>query len=449
MKAIKKYAIILAAGKGTRMHSNKPKALVEILGKPMLNYLIESIDKSVIDEIILVVGNNKELFYELYDKRVTFAIQEEINGTATALKKAIPYLDFHGVAIVIPGDTPLIETKMIDEIIETHIASKKEVTLVTTEVMNPVGYGRIIRDRHGIKEIVEEKNSNKLTKKILEVNTGIMAFTLMNLEGYLNSIELNEVSNEYYLTDILKFIPRNEVNDIRTNDETLLGANDFVHLAKLEVLCNRRIIEAHMKDGVRFINPETSIVEDSVKLSKGVTIYPNTYLYGNTMIGPNSAVGPNTTITNSTISNDTTVKYSVISNSIIGAFNSIGPFSNIRDNCIIGNNNRIGNFVELKNSKIKDFTKASHHSYIGDTICGSNVNFGCGCITANYNGKIKQQTIIEDKAFIGCNSNLVAPIKIGESSYIAAGSTVTADVYPNSLVIARAKEIVKDYHKIE
>ena len=449
---MKNYAIVLAAGKGTRMKTELPKCAFPILKKPMINYIIENIERSVVDEIVCVVGYKKEIIKELLDGNVKYANQDEQLGTGHAVLMAKELLgDKEGSTIILLGDMPLIDYKLINKVISYHCDKKNDLTVVTTEFDNPKGYGRIIRNEYGnIESIVEHKDCSKEQKRIKEVNTGIYIVNNKLLFEAVDKIDVNKRKGEYYLTDIVGIMRDDYKVDafVLWDSPKVMGVNDLFTISVAEKHLREYINKYHMLNGVSIINPETVTIGHGVKIGENVTINPNTFITGESIIEKDSIIGPNTEIHASVIHRNVSVKHSLVYDSEVFENTSIGPFAHLRNGAIIGKNNRIGNFVEVKNSKTGNGTKAAHLAYIGDAITGQNVNFGCGSITVNYDGVDKHQTIIGDDVFIGCNTNLVAPLKVGNRVFIAAGSTVTKDVPEGALAIARNKQINKaDYAK--
>lgn len=433
-------AIILAAGKGTRMKTELPKCAFPILEKPMINYILDALDKTKVDKKIVVVGYKKEVFYDLL-KDVNFAEQVNQLGTADAVKSAINLLD-DGITLILPGDTPLINYEKINSLIDLELTLNKDICLLTTFLDNPTGYGRILRKDGKITGIVEEKDAYEDEKLIKEVNTGIMVVKNSFLKEAIYKIDNNNAKREYYLTDLLKFT--DDISSILLdNNEILYGINDLYTLSVVEDMVRKQIIKKHTLNGVNIVNPNTVTIYPEVVIEEGVTIYPNSFIRGNSIIKKGAIIGPNTELYNATILENAKVKHSVVYDSTIGQYAVIGPFAHIRMNAIIGPNNRIGNFVEVKNSILGDTTKASHLSYLGDSKIGDKVNIGCGSITVNYDGKKKSQTIIGNNVFVGCNSNLIAPVEIKDNAFIAAGSTITDNVDESDLAIARSRQINK------
>ncbi len=433
-------AIILAAGKGERMKTNIPKCAFPILKKPMINYIIDTLKKTKVDNRVIVVGHKKEVFLELLPNE-TFSVQEEQLGTADAVKSALDKID-SGITIVLPGDTPLISSTLINKLIDIQIKENNDMTLCTMMLDNPFGYGRIVRTNKKITQIVEEKDATAEEKKIKEVNTGIMVFDNEFLKKAIKKIKNDNAKGEYYLTDIVNFTKKIS-NYLLDNPDMLLGINDLYSLSVVEEKLEEDIKKKLLLSGVTIINKNTVTIGPDVEIEPGVTIYPNSFIMGKTKICKNSIIGPSSEIYNSIICENVLCRQSVVYDSTISKDATVGPFAHIRMNTIIGEKNRIGNFVEVKNSILGVNTKASHLSYLGDSEIGNNVNIGCGSITVNYDGKKKSKTIIGNNVFVGCNSNLIAPITIKDDSFIAAGSTITLDVEESDLAIARSKQINK------
>ena len=449
---MKNYAIILAAGKGTRMRTELPKCAYPILKKPMIEYILEEVEQSLIDETTLVVGHQKEVFYDMLGERVIYVTQQEQLGTGHAVKVAKEAMAHKkGQTIVLLGDMPLVDHRVINKVINYHRDRKHDLTVLTTKFENPKGYGRIIRSEDGVIEaIVEHNDCTREQKEIKEINTGIYVVNNELLFEAVDKIKVNERKGEYYLTDIVAIMKDEyRVGTFELWDnERVRGINDLYSVSIAEKFLRDKINKAHMINGVSIINPETVTIGHDVTIEPGATIYPNTYLTGGSVIKAGAKIGPNTEIHTSIVHENVKVKHSLVFDSEIHADTTIGPFAHLRNHAVIGPNNRIGNFVEVKNSTTGEETKAAHLAYIGDSTTGKNVNFGCGSITVNYDGVRKHQTIIGDDVFIGCNTNLVAPVSIGDNVFIAAGSTVTKDVPKGAMAIARNRQINKqDYAK--
>ena len=407
--------IVMAAGKGTRMKTNKSKVVHKIYDKELVRRVVELAKKVGSDEIVTVVGHLREQVEAVLGDSVKYAIQEELLGTGHAVMQAKEYLKGKkGKVVVLNGDVPIIRQETLENLITKSIKNKEYGTLLTAIYENPTGYGRIVRDEGGnIKEIVEEKDADPLQKRIREINSGVYCFDIEELLNSLDFIKPNNVQSEYYLTDVIKIMNDKglKTGAVIVEDNTeILGVNDRAQLELLTRVFRMRINAEHMKNGVT--------IEDS----------NGTYIYDDVTIGRDTVIHPNTTIK---------------SGVVIGENCEIGPNAYIRENCTIGNNAKVGSFVELKNVKIGDNTKVPHLTYLGDCEIGKNSNVGCGTITCNYDGKKKHKTIIGDNAFIGSNVNFIAPVTLGDNVLIAAGSTITDDVPSNNMGIARERQINK------
>ena len=439
-------AIILAAGKGTRMKTELPKCAFPLLKKPMVTYIIEALESISIDQIICVVGHKKEVLQDILKDRVKYAIQEEQLGTGHAVKCALDFIDDNGYTIILPGDTPLIDKEILDQLIEVHKSNKNDFTIGTIVLDNPFGFGRIVRDSsNSVLRIVEEKDASEEERNIKEINTGLFLVDNLLLKKALLEIKNNNAKGEYYLTDIVEILSKEAKIGTFTIKDTykLNGINDLYTLSLVEKQFREAILKKHMLNGVNIVNPETVTIGNDVTIEAGTTIYQGSLILGKTSIGRNCVVGPNSEIFNSTLKDGSKLLHSVCYDSTLEENSSVGPFSHIRMNTVVGQDNRIGNFVEMKNSVIGPKTNVAHLTYVGDTDCGGGVNFGCGTVTVNYDGKNKYRTTIGDNVFIGCNSNLIAPVNIGSESFIAAGSTITDSIDENDFAIARAKQVTK------
>ncbi|WNF37082.1 bifunctional UDP-N-acetylglucosamine diphosphorylase/glucosamine-1-phosphate N-acetyltransferase GlmU [Bacillaceae bacterium IKA-2] len=445
------FAVILAAGQGTRMKSRLYKVLHSVCGKPMVQHVVDQISQVGVDEIAVVVGHGAEKVKNHLGDGVTYLVQEEQLGTGHAVMQAESLLRGRdGVTIVLCGDTPLITKKTMEALLHYHAKQEAKATILTAVADNPTGYGRIIRDDQGVvHRIVEDKDATELERAINEINTGTYCFDNASLLAALKDVGNDNVQGEYYLPDVIEILQRDNhlIAAYQTADfaETI-GVNDRIALANAETIMKKRINETHMRNGVTIIDPNNTYIETDVAVGVDTVIYPGTVLRGNTVIGNECQIGPNTEINDSYVGNNSVIKQSVVSSSKVGNDVQIGPFAHIRPESQISDEVKIGNFVEIKKSSFGRGSKASHLSYIGDAEIGIGVNIGCGSITVNYDGKNKYLTKVEDGAFVGCNSNLIAPVTIGKDAYVAAGSTITNDVPDNALAIARERQTVKsDY----
>ncbi len=453
---MRKYAIILAAGKGTRMKTCLPKCAYPLLRKPMIAYIVENLKNTgLLDELVVVVGHKKEVIKDILNSTVSYAYQEEQLGTGHAVMMAKETIkDEEGYTIILPGDMPLIDEGVIGKAINAHIEAKNDLTVVSAIYEDPYGYGRIIRNGHNLLDsIVEENDASDEQRKIKEVNSGMYIVRTDLLFEALNKVSNKNARGEYYLTDIVKIL---KLDGLKMGTYTLkeaykaMGVNDLYGLSIAESKLRHDINKRMMIAGVAMINPETITIGHNVVIEENVTIHPNTYITGNSVIQSGAQIGPNTEIHNSMIGKGVICKHSLVYNSTVQEKTTVGPFAHLRDGANIGPHNRIGNFVEIKKSTTGENTKASHLAYIGDAEIGNNVNFGCGAITVNYDGQNKYKTIIGDDVFVGCNANLIAPIEIHDDSFIAAGSTLNKNVPTGSLAIARAYQVNKEnYMKLK
>ena len=450
---MKIFAVILAAGQGTRMKSKLYKVLHPVCGKPMVEHVVENIQTLNVDRIVTVVGHGAEKVKEQLSTKSEYVLQQEQLGTAHAVIQAEEILgELEGTTLVVCGDTPLIRPETMQALFEHHQNQKAKATILTAVADNPTGYGRIIRDNTGqVAQIVEQKDASPEQQLVTEINTGTYCFDNKALFEALKLVKNENAQGEYYLPDVIQILQeQGEVVSAYTcNDfEETLGVNDRVALSQAEEIMRSRINEKHMRNGVSIINPLTTHISADAIIGKDTVIKPGVIIEGNSIIGEDCIIGPNSTINNCKIGDRTTVQNSVVTDSIVGEDTAVGPFAHLRPDSQIGDHAKIGNFVEVKKSALGNGTKVSHLSYIGDAEVGNNVNIGCGSITVNYDGKNKFKTVIEDNVFVGCNSNLVAPVTLGAGSFVAAGSTITKNVPEDALAIGRSRQENKiDYAK--
>ncbi len=439
----KRSAIILAAGKGTRMYSNLPKVLHKIGGKPMLQHVIDTVQQLNIDHINIVYGHGKnELEKSLQDQPVQLVYQAEQLGTGHAVQQAIPFIQDDEDILILYGDTPLISI----ETLQNLIASKPQegIALLTVILDDPTGYGRIERQDGKVVAIVEQKDANAEQQKITEINTGIMLVTGKLLKQWLSRLTNNNAQKEFYLTDIIAFAHQDGY-EILTSQPIkqfeVEGVNNRLQLATLERHYQQHQTEQLLLAGVTLLDPARFDLRGKLTHGKDVTIDTNVIIQGEVKLGDNVVIGAGCILKNCTIANDSEISpYSVIEDSIIAEHCTIGPFARIRPGSKLDDHAHVGNFVELKKAHLGKATKAGHLSYLGDSEIGSNVNIGAGTITCNYDGANKFKTIIEDDVFVGSDTQLIAPVKIGKGATIAAGTTVTNDVNDNELVVSRVKQ---------
>jgi bifunctional UDP-N-acetylglucosamine pyrophosphorylase / glucosamine-1-phosphate N-acetyltransferase len=444
-----RYAVILAAGQGTRMKSRLYKVLHPVCGKPMVQHVVGQVKKLNIQEMVTVIGHGAEMVKAQLGEESHYALQSEQLGTAHAVMQAQQSLEGkEGITIVVCGDTPLIKAETMESLFKHHEELSAKATILTARIDDPTGYGRIIRNENGfVEKIVEHKDATDAEREINEINTGTYCFDNAALFEALKKVSNDNVQGEFYLPDVVEILKNQGevVTAFQTNDlEETLGVNDRVALAEAERIMRSRINESHMRNGVTIIDPANTYIESDVVIGQDTIVLPGTILKGRTVIGADCQIGPNSEIDTCEVGDETVIRQSAAYNSKIGSLVNIGPFAHIRPDSAIHDEVKIGNFVEIKKAVFGKGSKASHLSYIGDAEVGSDVNIGCGSITVNYDGKNKFLTKIEDGVFIGCNSNLVAPVTIGKGAYVAAGSTVTKDVPGNTLAIARAQQVNKE-----
>ncbi|MDR4517031.1 MAG: bifunctional UDP-N-acetylglucosamine diphosphorylase/glucosamine-1-phosphate N-acetyltransferase GlmU [Nitrosomonas sp.] len=444
--ASKLNIVILAAGQGKRMCSALPKVLHPLAGKPLLSHVVDLARNLSPEQICIVIGHGGERVKDsIQDPDLTWVKQEPQLGTGHALLQAKSYLGCNGKTLVLYGDVPLVSLETLNRLIE--VSSDNTCGILTAVLQNPYGYGRIIRDRNtnAIKGIVEQKDATESQKTINEVNTGIMVIPNNYLHKWLPSLENKNAQGEYYLTDIVKMAVDQNVSVVSSNaqhDWEILGVNSKLQLAQLERIYQQENAKKLLDNGVMLFDPSRIDVRGELICGHDVEIDINCVFEGLVTLGDGVKVKANCILKDVTVSEGTVIQpFSHIENSQIGANCKIGPYSRIRPETQLIDNVHIGNFVEVKKSRIASGSKVNHLSYIGDTIIGQNVNIGAGTITCNYDGAYKHQTIIEDNVFVGSDTQLVAPVKVSHGSTIGAGSTITKDTPENELSLSRSKQV--------
>lgn len=435
-------AVILAGGQGKRMKADIPKPLFKVLGEPMLNWVISACEAAELSDICVVKGFKGKMIDEYLDGKYTTVLQAERLGTGHAVQQAIPFLenDTTGNTLVLCGDAPFIDEATIRESLVIHKQQNNAVTVITAELDEPFGYGRIIRSAGGISGIVEQKDATDEQKLIKEVNSGAYWFRTADLIELLGKLKNDNVQNEYYLTDTVAIAlaeGRNAGAYKSDNADIIKGANDRKDLLELNTYARMAVIEKHLANGVEFTCTDGVVIERGVEIGVGTEILPNTILRKNTTIGKNCKIGPNTVVENCKIGDDVNLHTVQAYESEIEAGVKIGPYVHIRPDSIVKSGAKIGDFVEIKNSTIGEKTAIAHLAYVGDSDVGKRVNIGCGTVTVNYDGIAKSRCVIGDNCFVGCNTNLIAPVKLGKAVYTAAGTTVTRDVPDYALAIDR------------
>ncbi|GEQ06956.1 MULTISPECIES: bifunctional UDP-N-acetylglucosamine diphosphorylase/glucosamine-1-phosphate N-acetyltransferase GlmU [Staphylococcus] len=446
---MQRHAIVLAAGKGTRMKSKKYKVLHEVAGKSMIEHVVDNVRQSGVEQLVTIVGHGAESVKATLGNDSLYSFQEEQLGTAHAVKMASEHLeDKQGTTLVVCGDTPLITQQTLEALITHHETNQAQATVLSATASNPFGYGRIVRDANNhLVKIVEQKDATIEEQQINEISSGIFAFDNQTLFDKLAKVKNDNAQGEYYLPDVLSLILDDQgvVEVHHTNDfDEIMGVNDRVMLSEAEQAFRKRINTFHMRNGVTIIDPATTYIGADVIIGEDTIIEPGVKLAGKTVIGSDVSIGQYSEITNSQVGANVTIKQSVINEATIADEVTIGPFAQLRPGADLGHKVKVGNFVEVKKSVVKEGAKLPHLSYIGDAEIGARTNVGCGSITVNYDGVNKFKTIIGNDSFIGCNTNLVAPVTLGDRSFIAAGSTITDNVPEDSLALARSKQTTKE-----
>ena len=439
-------ALILAAGKGTRMKSELPKVLHKVAGKKMVDHVIEACKEAGVERPILIVGHQGEQVQEVLGSEFDYIFQHQQLGTGHAVMQAEELLkNFKGSLLVLCGDTPLVQGTTLSKLVKKHTETKAVATVLTALMEDPTGYGRIIRDKKGtVEKIVEQKDATEEQLKTQEINTGAYCFDSKELYRALQSVTPANSQGEYYLTDVLEiFVKKGQLvqAEVINDPKELMGVNHRIQLAEAEKEMRLRKAEKLMLEGVTIIDPGSSFIDWDVQIGMDTVIYPFTIIEGQSTIGKGCEIGPSCRFKDVTIGNNVTVQNSIILESIVAEEVIIGPYAYIRPGTKLSKGVKVGDFVEIKKSQIGVGSKIPHLSYIGDSIIGEKVNIGAGTITCNYDGVNKSVTEIEDGAFIGSNTNLVAPVKVGKKAVIAAGSTITKDVPSEALGIERSKQI--------
>jgi len=432
--------LILAAGLGKRMKSKYPKVVHKILGKPMINWVVDLGTR--FGEVGVVVGHKAEIVQSYLPEDVKTYLQQPQLGTGHAVMCAKEFLSPNEDILILYGDVPLLKSETIEKLQQAHKESGADVTVLTFIADDPTGYGRIIRE-NGKVRIVEHKDANDEERKIKEVNSGIYIFSGSFLIDNILKLTNDNAQGEYYLTDLVSMAGKVETL-ILDDSIQVSGVNDRVQLAQLEAVARERILEDLMLSGVTIVDPSSTFIGPDVKVGMDTIIHPFTIIQGKTIIGEDCEIGPYTNILDSTIGNVVKIVRSEVEKTTVYDNVSVGPFARLREGTVLKEKVKIGNFVETKKSVIGKNSKAQHLTYLGDATVGEGVNVGAGTITCNYDGYKKYPTYIGDGAFIGSNSSLVAPVKIGKGAITGAGSVITEDVPDDALALGRARQVIKE-----
>ena len=446
--------VILAAGKGTRMKSSCPKVLHHLTGAPLAAYPIHLANELNCSPIVMVVGHQSEQVKKQFsEQNIVFVAQEQQLGTGHALQMTQDALsDFSGTLLLLCGDVPLLQPKTLEKLITEHAQAGATVSVLTTNMDNPTGYGRIVRHTNDVERIVEEKDATAQEKAIREVNTGIFAFEAPLVFELLQQVGNNNAQGEYYLTDIIALAREHGHKvcaSMLDNPDEAMGINDRVQLSQAATILRSRINHGHMLAGVTLIDPDNTYIDSTVTIGQDTTIYPGAHLRGDTRIGNHCTIETAVVIDSCSIADHSLIKAgSALEDSTLGEHSTIGPMAHLRPGTILHGHNKIGNFVETKKAVIGLHSQASHLTYIGDAELGQDVNLGCGTITCNYDGVNKHKTVIEDGVFVGSDTQFIAPVTIGRNSLIGAGSTITKDVPADALALSRTEQkIVAGWRK--
>lgn len=446
------HVVILAAGKGTRMKSAIPKVLHHLAGLPLIEHVLRTVDQLDVASKVLVVGHGADEVRTALAGRpdLQYVVQSPQLGTGHALLQAEPVLkDRKGTVLLLYADVPLLQSSTLSRLVEAHRSARAAATVLTAELQDPYGYGRIVRDKAGlITRIVEHRDASAAQQAIREVNSGIYTFALSGLFDHLHRLATDNAQGEYYLTDLVAMYRQQDkrVETLRLDSaDELRGVNSRLDLAELSAVLRQRKNRSLMVSGVTLEDPATSYIEMDVTVGQDTILGPGVRLEGTTTIGSRCRIHAGSRLTNATLDDDVVVlDYSVIVDSSVGSHAAIGPMAHIRPASVVGPSARVGNFVELKKTSLGRGSKANHLAYLGDATIGEGANIGAGTITCNYDGVNKHKTIIEDGVFIGSDSQLVAPVTIGRDAYVGAGSSITRDVPAGALAIARSHQTVKD-----
>lgn len=451
----KLLTVILAAGEGKRMGNSIPKVLHSICGKPMVHCVLETVLSLAPDKICVVVGKGADKVAESLkqaDSNILFATQEKLLGTGDAVKQALRCAGpFQGSVLVVCGDTPFLTRKSLKTLVTSQQKNGCASVLLTANMQNPIGYGRVVLSQTGeVVRIVEDKDATAEEKSIQLVNSGTYCFDYNALYKAVSHLKPENVQKEYYLTDVIEVFVKSgfSVKTVLSEEDEIFGINSQEQLSQANKIARMAILKSILHKGVQILDLESTYVDARVKIAPGTVLLPHTHIYGKSVIGPECRIGPGAYLENALLGPAVHFFFSAASNCKIGKGSCIGPFAHLRPNAKVGQFCKVGNFVELKNTTLGDYTQVNHLTYLGDARLGKNVNVGAGTITCNYDGKRKHKTFIGDGAFVGSDSILVAPVRVGKKAFTAAGSTITKNVPPFALGVGRGTQRnVKDWSR--
>lgn len=440
------FAAVLAAGRGTRMKSNRAKVLHTLCGVPMVNYVISAIRPLAPRKTLVVVGHQSEKVEAVLPKGAEPVLQKEQRGTGDAVKVALDAIqEEDGTLLVVNGDGPLISDKTLSGLIQRHRSAGVGATLLVADVPDPAGLGRVSEDA-GVVRIVEDKDASEEEKGISLVNLGLYAFELAEIRNALKETGTDNAGGEMYLTDALEIIGRRSraVTYVLENPEEATLVNDRAQLAKAEEIISRQILDSHMRNGVTVRDPNSTHIEAGVEIGRDTIVLPGSLLRGDTVVGADCVIGPQSDIRDTVVEDGASVEHSVSRGARVGAGAWVGPYSYLRAGTVLAAGAKVGAYCEVKNTTVGADSKVPHLSYVGDAEIGEDVNLGAGTITANYDGENKSRTVIEDGVFTGVNTNLIAPIRVGRGAYLGAGSTANKDVPPGKLAVGAPARVIRD-----
>jgi bifunctional UDP-N-acetylglucosamine pyrophosphorylase/glucosamine-1-phosphate N-acetyltransferase len=440
------FAAVLAAGKGTRMKSNRAKVLHTICCVPMVNYAIAALKPIGPQRTLVVIGHQADEVKAVLPPTVEPVLQKQQIGTGDAVRVALEAIEEdEGTLLVVNGDGPLISHRTLAELLERHRSAGVGATVLVAELDDATGLGRVMEDA-GVVRIVEERDATEAEKQIRLVNLGLYAFELKEIRRALALVLVENVQGEFYLTDALEVIGRRSraVTYRVKNPEEANLVNDRAHLALAEEILRRRILDEHMREGVTVRDPASTHIEASVEIGRDTVVLPGTFLRGGTRIGSDCVIGPSTDLLDTVVDDGALVEHSVGRGAVVGAGATVGPYAYLRPGTVLGEASKVGAYCEVKNTWVGTGSKVPHLSYVGDTEIGEEANLGAGTITANYDGKNKHRTTIKDGVFTGINTNLIAPVTIGENAYLGAGSVVNKDIPPGKLAVGMPARVIGD-----
>ena len=440
-------AVVLAAGEGKRLKSDLPKVLHRVAGRSLLEHVLAALGELTLARRVVVASPRRdEIAAALNDDDLTYVVQDPPRGTGDAVRVALDALPAEGVVLVVPGDTPMIESATLARLLTLRESTDAAVALVTAHVHDARGYGRVVRGTgDDVERIVEDRDATETERQIDEINGSIYAFDIGPLREVISSLGTDNDQGELYLTDAIALLRAkgHKVVALRTRGDEVAGVNSRGQLAQAAALLRARAAERWMEDGVTVIDPASTFIDPSVRIGRDAVIHPFTFLEGSTSIGAGAEVGPQTRIVDSSIGERAVVTFAVVKGSEVGPEASVGPYASLRPGTRLGKGSRLGTFVETKNSSLGDDSKANHLSYLGDAEIGTGVNIGAGTITCNWDGKEKHKTIIEDDAYISSDTMLVAPLRIGKGGATGAGAVVRDDVPDGALAVGVPARIIE------